>query len=169
MAPVASSLRSQPTHSGSSPVSSAPTWPRGGGVIVTAPASSSTLLPRETWWLWVRRTGSRPTSAGQRRRVSASCWPTTVWGRSPARKAPLWSVTRAHHTSSERRPSSCPASPVLSRSTRRRTGTNWLLCAPCWPSPSWCSPCSSSTGIEITWSPCWSRASAPTCSRRSRG
>lgn len=169
VAPIASSLQSQPTPSGSCPVSCAPTWHRGGGATVTAPASSSTPLLRETWWLWLRPTGLRPTSAGPRRRVSASCWPTTAWGQSPARKAPLWLVTHAHRTLSKRRPSSCPANPVLSRSTWRRTGTNWLWCAPCWPSRWWCSPCSSSTGTEIIWSPCWSRASVPTCSRRSRG
>ena len=169
MAPIASSLRSQPTRSESSPVSCAPTWHRGGGATVTAPASSSMPLLRETWWWWLRATGWRPTSAGQRRRASGSCWLTTAWGPSPVWRAPLWLVTLARRTSSRRSPWSCPDSLPLRRSTWRRTGTSWLWCAPCWRSPSWCSPCSSSTGTAITWSPCWSRASVPTCSRRSRG
>lgn len=169
MAPPARSLQSQPAHSEFCPASWGPTWHRGGGVTVTAPASSSTLLRRETWWWWLSPTGWKPTSAGQRRRASASCWPITVWGLSPVRKALLWLVTHARRMLSKRSPSSCLANPAQSRFTQRHTGTNLLWCAPCWRSPSWCSPCSSSTGTVTIWSLCWSRASALTCSRRSQG
>ena len=167
--------RSRRTHSESCRVSCAPTWRAGSGATTPAPAASCTPPQRGTWWWWPRPAGPRPTSAGPRRRASASCWPTTAWRPSPGSRAARREPAPARPPPSSGRASPRWASPAPSKSSPRPTGTSWSWCAACWPSPSWPFPRSSSTETGITWSRCWSRASAPappplpSRSRRSRG